>query len=75
MSGSLFIGFSNAFVFPDPEHETVNIRYGWSESSDHFALYVFMSSFVISVKHYGVVFVILDSFVILNSCFINPIKF
>ena len=31
ISGWLFIKFSNAFVFPDPEPPIINILYGWSE--------------------------------------------
>ena len=35
MSGSLFIRFNNAFVFPELEPPIINIRYGRSGISGH----------------------------------------
>ena len=47
VSGSWFIRLSSAFVFPDPEPQTINILHGWSRILGQFGLCFFMSSFVI----------------------------
>ena len=45
--GSWFIRLTNAFVFPDPEPQTIKILYGLSGISGQFVLCSFMFSFVI----------------------------
>ena len=45
-SGWLFIKFSNAFVFPDPEPPINNIQYVWSGIYGHFKLCSVLFSFV-----------------------------
>ena len=49
MSSSLFIKFNNAFVTPEPELQSINVWYGWSEISGHFKL-CYSASFVIQSK-------------------------
>ena len=46
VSGSWFIRLSSAFVFSDPEPQTINILYGWSGILGQFGLCFFISSFV-----------------------------
>ena len=47
MFGSLYIRFSNAFVYPGPEPPIIDIPYGWSGVPVHFRLCSFTFSFVI----------------------------
>ena len=50
MFGSLYIRFSNAFVYPGPEPPIIDIPYGWSGVPVHFRLCSFTFSFVIQSK-------------------------
>ena len=50
ISGWLFIKFSNAFVFPDPEPPITNIPYGWSGIYSQLGLCFLLFSLVHSSK-------------------------
>ena len=65
MSGWLFIRFSNAFLFPDPEPPIINILYGWSGIYGQLRLWftlfslVYSSKFIIDSIQYHAIFAVL----------------
>ena len=64
MSCSWFIRLRNAFFFLETEPPIINIRYGWSRSSNHFGLCSSMTFFwvIIKVKHFFMLFYYINAF-------------